>query len=713
MLQNDTMEEDIDIPAPTTEQSKKINCISNDVVHRICSGQVVLDLAIAIKELVENSLDSGATCIDVKLVDYGKSSITVSDNGSGVLEEDFEALGLKHHTSKLREFTDLPEIATFGFRGEALSSLCALSDLSIITKHSSSNHAFKLQFNKKGLLEKKEICAREIGTTVCVKNIFKPLPVRAKEFQRNLKKEFAKAIQILHSYCLVSTGVKISCTNNVDGKSGSIVVATTGETTVLNNANCIFGKKSLNGVQAVEIKLPDELTLKEFNLSGNTSVDFSWEFYTSSCEHTMGRAAPDRQFFFVNGRPCNLTKLGKLINNIYHRFNNKQYPFVYLNIKLNQPNLADVNVTPDKRTIFLTQEKFILATVKMSLIDKWEKMHGTYTTLNLDQLQNSLKRSLSSPKNGIASPPAKKSFLSTTPNKCDEDGDINNSTKSVPLPVPKKMKVNSNHNYTYPIEKLPNAQLKISMTSIKAALALIVESERTKKKNDYQIKFRAEIEPSKSADAENELKKQLTKDSFMQMKIIGQFNLGFIVTQLDNDLFIIDQHASDEKFRFEKLNNETKLKTQKLVIPKPLNLTAVNETIILDHLEFFDANGFTLKVNPDETMGNRIQLIGMPVSGFWQFGQDDMEELIFLIKEGGSEGTNGTLPDGKILRPSRVRQMLASRACRSAVMVGTSLSHTEMHRLITQMGQMQNPWNCPHGRPTIRHLLSLKLLEKL
>lgn len=541
----------------------------------------------------------------------------------------FSFTGLKHHTSKLREFTDLPEIATFGFRGEALSSLCALSDLSIITKHSSSKHAFKLQFNKKGLLEKKEICAREIGTTVCVKNIFKPLPVRAKEFQRNLKKEFAKAIQILHSYCLVSTGIKISCTNNVDGKSGSIIVATTGETTVLNNANCIFGKKSLNGVQAVEIKLPDELTLKEFNLSSNISVDFSWEFYTSSCEHTMGRAAPDRQFFFVNGRPCNLTKLGKLINNIYHRFNNKQYPFVYLNVKLNQPNLADVNVTPDKRTIFLTQEKFILATVKMSLIDKWEKMHGTYTTLNLDQLQNSLKRSLSSPKNGITSPPAKKSFLSTTPSKCNEDDNINNSTKSVPLPVPKKIKVNSNHNYTYPIEKLPDAQMKISMMSIKAALSLIVESKRTKKKNDYQIKFRAEIEPSKSADAENELKKQLTKDSFMQviilllysiiiisiiqnmfminlslnfsfqMKIIGQFNLGFIVTQLDNDLFIIDQHASDEKFRFEKLNNETKLKTQKLVIPKPLNLTAVNETIILDHLEFFDANGFTLKVNPD------------------------------------------------------------------------------------------------------------------
>lgn len=113
-----------------------------------------------------------------------------------------------------------------------------------------------------------------------------------------------------------------------------------------------------------------------------------------------------------------------------------------------------------------------------------------------------------------------------------------------------------------------------------------------------------------------------------------------------------------------------------------------------------------------EQIGNRIQLMGMPVSGYWQFGQEDIEELIFLIKEGGSEGTNSTLTGQKILRPSRVRQMLASRACRSAVMIGEALNPTEMLRLVKQMGEMQNPWNCPHGRPTIRHLLSLKLLKK-
>lgn len=105
--------------------------------------------------------------------------------------------------------------------------------------------------------------------------------------------------------------------------------------------------------------------------------------------------------------------------------------------------------------------------------------------------------------------------------------------------------------------------------------------------------------------------------------------------------------------------------------------------------------------------GKKIELIGMPVSGHWQFGQEDIEELVFLIREAGNE-----IKEKHIFRPSRVRQMLASRACRSAVMIGTALNTSEMYKLIMQMTQMQNPWNCPHGRPTIRHLLSLLLINK-
>ncbi|KAF7990124.1 hypothetical protein HCN44_009859 [Aphidius gifuensis] len=422
-----------DEPVATQEESKKINVINKETVHKICSGQVVLDLAVAIKELVENSLDSGATSVDVKLIDHGKSCITVSDNGSGVLESDFEGLGLRHHTSKLRDFSDIFEVSTFGFRGEALSSLCSLSDVTIITNNSNNKHAYKLKFDKNGNLEKKDICAREIGTTVIVKNIFKNLPVRAKEFHRNIKKEFSRAVQILYGYCLVSTGIKITCTNTIDGKTTNKIVGTNRSNSVLDNAISIFGSKTLVGIDNVDICQPDDDIIEEFNLPNDIVIDFKWNFLTSSCEHGMGRASPDRQFFFVNGRPCNILKIAKLINNIYHKFNNKQYPFVFINLLLNQLN-TDVNVTPDKRTIFLTQEKLILAVIKMSLLKKWQKMQGNF-------------------------------------------------------------------------------------------------------KN-----------PSKSSDAEKELMKELSTKSFIKMKIIGQFNIGFIKAEQldDDDLFIIGQHATDE-----------------------------------------------------------------------------------------------------------------------------------------------------------------------
>lgn len=215
----------------------------------------------------------------------------------------------------------------------------------------------------------------------------------------------------------------------------------------------------------------------------------------------------------------------------------------------------------------------------------------------------------------------------------------------------------------------------------------------------------------------------------MQMEIVGQFNRGFIVARLDQDLFIVDQHASDEKYRFEKLQSETKLKTQKLIAPQKLNLAALNETILIENQRTFVDNGFTLRINDQgtksidrqssprinfstcfsEAPGHRVEVTGIPVSGNWQFGQEDIEELVFLLREGGSDDSIDC-GDG-IPRPSRVRQMLASRACRGAVMVGKALNDIEMRRLLFQMGQIKNPWSCPHGRPTIRHLLCLSLLS--
>ncbi|XP_063672016.1 putative postmeiotic segregation increased 2-like protein 2 [Pan troglodytes] len=172
----------------STEPAKAIKPIDRKSVHQICSGPVVLSLSTAVKELVENSLDAGATNIDLKLKDYGVDLIEVSDNGCGVEEENFEGLTLKHHTCKIQEFADLTEVETFGFQGEALSSLCALSDVTISTCHASAKVGTRLVFDHDGKIIQKTPYPHPRGTTVSVKQLFSALPVRHKEFQRNIKK---------------------------------------------------------------------------------------------------------------------------------------------------------------------------------------------------------------------------------------------------------------------------------------------------------------------------------------------------------------------------------------------------------------------------------------------------------------------------------------------------------------------------------------------
>lgn len=319
-----------------------------------------------------------------------------------------DILGLKHHTSKLREFSDLLDVVTFGFRGEALSSLCSLSNLNIVTRHSTSQHAFDLKFDENGVLVEKKKCARQQGTTVHVRDIFKNLPVRAKEFQRNIKKEFTKMIQVLYGYCLVSTRVKIVCTNSLGNKSAKPVVFTNGVNSVLDNITSVFGRKTRENLIVIVMQPPSEAILEEYNLPKDISMNFTWTCFVSSCSHGSGRASPDRQYFFVNGRPCDLAKVNKLINHTYHKFNNKQYPFVFLNIQLDQ-SCADVNVTPDKRTILFTQEHLLLASIKFNFERAWSDGQCTFTVKTLNELNTkTYKRSISgSPEY----PPTKKAFI--------------------------------------------------------------------------------------------------------------------------------------------------------------------------------------------------------------------------------------------------------------------------------------------------------------
>ncbi|KAM9012398.1 mismatch repair endonuclease PMS2 [Ara ararauna] len=867
------------------EPAKAIRAIDSKSVHRICSGQVVLNLGTAVKELVENSLDAGATNIDIKLKDYGAELIEVSDNGCGVEEENFEGLTLKHHTSKIQDFSDLIHVETFGFRGEALSSLCALSDVTIFTCHKSAKVGTRLVFDHNGKITQKTHFPRPQGTTVNIQQLFYTLPVRHKEFQRNIKKEYAKMVQLLQAYCIVSKGVRINCTNQVGQGKKSSVVATTGSPSLKENVGAVFGQKQLQSLIPFVQLSPNEAVCEEYGVSATDMPQnlYSITGFISRCDHGVGRSATDRQFFFINQRPCDPAKVVKLVNEVYHVYNKHQYPFVALNICVDS-ECVDINVTPDKRQILLQEEKLLLAILKTSLMKmfgsdvnklivnqklldvagnvkktlpeetekpqvemlpdsetenpsgegkrimtlsrlresfslsqttendfrspkKVKQQHSSPRQMSLDASLSTMKtqkavltresKSCHKMDSKVSTPSrylrkfednADSEFCSTsesdagcsTPqtgscvssesivnlydeefrsseeqlqnecfrtvgcsekslecdvqvlgaecklkqridwndqNKLSQEADSSSprikhfksrsfSSEVDNFKAGKCPEVKNTTNYKPTVDVLVEVKkktvpLEFSMKVLVEKVKKVIEQQQKSTETQNYRRFKAKISPGENKVAEDELRKEISKEMFAKMEIIGQFNLGFIIAKLNSDLFIIDQHATDEKYNFEMLQQHTVLQGQKLIVPQNLNLTAVNENILIENLEIFRKNGFDFIINENAPVTRRVKLISLPTSKNWTFGPQDIDELIFMLSD----------CPGVMCRPSRVRQMFASRACRKSVMIGTALNVQEMRKLITHMGEIEHPWNCPHGRPTMRHIVSLDLIS--
>ncbi|KAH9974897.1 hypothetical protein BGW80DRAFT_1169694, partial [Lactifluus volemus] len=237
------------------------------------------------------------------------------------------------------------------------------------------------------------------------------------------------------------------------------------------------------------------------------------------------------------------------------------------------------------------------------------------------------------------------------------------------------------------------------------------------------------------ADDENAtaaLARVLSKADFSSMDVVGQFNRGFIVARLrkintegsTDDLFIVDQHASDEKYNFETLQATSRLESQRLFAPRVLELTAADELVALENMEVLQQNGFEVALEEDQPAGRRLKLMAQPVNKNTEFDIQgkkisvryhtraltcgssetlDLEEILHLLRD---------RPSGTLVRSTKTRAMFAMRACRKSIMVGDSLNGKQMTAIIRHMGTIEQPWNCPHGRPTMRHLSDLEVQER-
>ncbi|GLJ47147.1 hypothetical protein SUGI_0995380 [Cryptomeria japonica] len=925
-----------------------IRPINKADVHRICSGQVILDLSSAVKELVENSLDAGANSIEVRLKEYGGESFEVGDNGCGISPNNYQSATLKYHTSKISDFSDLQSLTLLGFRGEALSSLCALGNVTIETRTKNESVGTQLIFDHSGLIISQKNIARQIGTTVSVAKLFSPLPVRYKEFHRNIRREYSRLLSLLHAYALIAKGVRLVC-SNVSGRNPKIVVLRTqGSGSVKDNIITVFGTKTLACLTALDFCMSDGCYIEGF---------------VSKPGSGSGRASGDRQFFYVNGRPVDMPKVTKLLNELYKSYNSQQYPMAVLNFIL-PTTTYDVNVTPDKRKIFLHDEGSIMSALRESLEKIYSPNKYTYSINNVeissqvmetvissvspcnsdkqepsfpdnyDVIENGNSKvlvlddsrlnshtedlfqepkeaviqednsenqkvddALTEPISDTCEPKTSTPLVDFTAFKCGTPSELTKVThsslselesssmsslaktakgglKDLGLvshsrrvqskltgfvtpnkrqhekgsllseePVLKKWMFcadenskcikkqnikgsrlgfclergdSSIHNLTSKTEdendcpaiqdlsenltpvQCCNEQAKyqrgspqvegdhgtdeenaecenLEMISREDDVGMISSSTQiwdvervsrtdedigTKLMSDVQLDDKDNIDRqadskdirivqfdinrcrlkssrgflrhdrnvdsqekqkrhkkrcyaaatlAKSsivedgeekevalAAATRELERSFNKEDFRKMKVIGQFNLGFIIGKIDEDLFIIDQHASDEKYNFEHLSRTTILNCQPLLRPLALELTAVEEVTISTHMDIFRRNGFDFAEDASAPPGRRFLLTSVPYSRNITFGVGDVQELISILVDEPApfsaeynDSVKCSYPSDysckKVISrcvsaicPSRVRAMLASRACRKSVMIGDALSKKDM-----------------------------------
>ncbi|KAF0689025.1 Aste57867_19480 [Aphanomyces stellatus] len=752
-------------------------------IQKICSGQSVVDLATAVKELVENALDAGATTVEIKLKEFGQVGFEVSDNGKGIPAADHAAIALKHYTSKISAFEDLESVASFGFRGEALSSICQLArSFSVLTRTKDDSIGTLLEYDNTGSLVSsvgyaRTKKARAVGTTVIVDDLFQPLPVRYKDFVKNIKKHYSKTLRVLQGYAVMSSNVKLSCVN-IMGKTNQRqeVLSTQINQTIADNIANVFGSKFLKTLLVVDIPLP----------LGDGAVGQIIGF-VSKVGAGVGRSDNDRQFFFVNGRPVDLLNATKAVNEIWRQYEMKQKPACMLNFVL-PSGVVDVNVTPDKRETFIRDELHIVERLKEGLNAMYEPSRGTFQVQSLlpmasqgttkttgDAPPPSKRKRVDEPKQANSVPvvaeskheaekdenppkrrrqetpspetdnnvvdvtprylhretspadevvvlsespavarpniPSKLPSSESTPTKTsaqtptrrhssqrDEADDAQFRTPAIP--APKATSISAKKET--PTKRTVFAISKASMSDVRHQRKLFFQQQ---KQQALPVPTRAipsacAVETCDDAEeATAALQRVLSKADFSRMEVIGQFNLGFIIARLDSDLFIIDQHASDEKFRYETLQRTTVIHQQPLVRPMSMELTAVEEMTILDHLAIFKKQGFHFQVDEGAPVTQKLKLISLPFSKHTQWGVDDVRELVSLLLENPHPPSTIRLP--------KTLAMFASRACRSAVMIGTALKKEEMQKIVGQLADLEQPWNCPHGRPTMRHLVDL------
>ncbi|MCY6958228.1 DNA mismatch repair endonuclease MutL [Clostridium brassicae] len=651
---------------------KRISILNDETSNKIAAGEVVERPASVVKELIENSIDAEAKNITIEIHEGGKNQIKVIDDGYGIHPDDMGKAFLPHGTSKISSLEDIYNINTFGFRGEALPSIGAVSSIKLKSRYIDNSFGKEISITGNNLDYIKEVGCN-VGTYVQVDNIFFNVPARQK-FLKSTQRESALISNIINRLALANHDISFKYYNN-DKKS----LVTFASKDVTDTIRTIYGKEVYKNI--IHFEEHSDIA-SVYGYIGNAEIS---------------RGSRNNQNIFVNKRYIKSGLITAAVENAFKSFLTiNKYPFFVLFLDI-YPEFIDVNVHPTKSEIKFENERSIYKLVFDTVHNAMAKSVRDSYNMSLDKADNSNPKDITEDKleNNLAkvNDDIKSDKLELVQIPIDlkkEEFKTSISPKNLltdnNIAAPNIVTNNKEHFKASNTESLNNCLNDKTPDTI---------NDNTEKYNEIIYNQTKEHE----LVVENNSTSECIEPKFPSLKIIGQFNNTYILAEGNNEFYMIDQHAAHEKVLYEKYKKQIgsqEVISQILMVPVILELTHEEFSYYEENQDLFKQTGFAIELFGDNTINIREapMLLGkIDVKNFFL-------EILDNIKNMGS---------GKV---EEVKwRTIASLACKAAIKANHTLSNGEMITLVETLRYLEEPFNCPHGRPTIIRM-TLKDIEK-
>ncbi len=683
----------------------KINILSDETINQIAAGEVIERPLSVVKELLENAIDAGSTAVSVEIRDGGISMIRVTDNGGGIAEEDVRNAFVRHATSKIRDARDLLSIQTLGFRGEALASIASVARVELITKTPGALMAVHYQIE--GGVEKdfSQIGAPD-GTTFIVRDLFKNVPARRK-FLKSPQAEAARIQDILEKEALAHPEVAFRYLQ--DGRQ---LLATLGNGSLLDVIYSIYGRDVTNQLITVN------RAYQRSTLTGLPAVTVRGFIG----KPVITRANRNFELYFVNERFVKNAMIMKAIEDGYRAFlMQHKFPFVVLMIDVN-PEIVDVNVHPQKLEVRFSDGMLIYNSV-LDAVQNALRQTELIVNTDLDNADGGRGAHAAASTGGGSTVPK----APTMPHVEPFEKKRVEATREVfaealrpqlhPDAAPKEDIYLQGQSHTGSSGSSDGLHERRSGASIGSqhstdVISSAAESSDTSVAHDVKDATDApapSTSPETTALAPAPQKPEqetlfserfLSEQARTAHRIIGQVFETYWLVEYGDKLYIIDQHAAHEKVNFERMMKrlrEKKPASQYLNPPILLTLTADEARVLEEHMSYFEQLGYVIS-----GLGDRDYSISAIPTDLPELSK---KELLLEILDELTDEAGMTTPD-------TIYDKIASMSCKAAVKGNNKLSLMEADALIGELLTLENPYACPHGRPTIISMSKTELEKK-